>query len=122
VTTVNSSALAGDRDDHPRNHGFLRTSDGCRLAPDFDMTPARELCGHATAIGRRASDISVEDLLAVRCHFGLVTDAARGIVDAVAEALVGWREVASDTGVARAEQDRVGQVTGLPAAADRRRT
>ena len=35
------NVLAGNRDDQPRNHGLLRTSDGWRLAPAFDMNPAR---------------------------------------------------------------------------------
>jgi len=108
------NVLAGNRDDQPRNHGLLRTSDGWRLAPAFDMSPAREMRGHATAIGGRVSSVGIEDLLAVRSQFGLVTEAARGIVDEVAVALGTWREVARDTGISRAEQDRVAPVIALP--------
>jgi len=70
--------------------------------------------GHATAIGGRVSNVGIEDLLAVRSQFGLVTEAARGIVDEVAVALGTWREVARDTGISRAEQDRVAPVIALP--------
>ena len=112
------NVLAGNRDDHPRNHGFLRTSDGWRLAPAFDMNPAREMRGHATAIGGGVADVGIEDLLAVRSQFGLVTEAARQIVEDVVAALAGWRSVASDAAITRAEQDRVSPVIRFPAATD----
>ena len=116
------NVLAGNRDDHPRNHGFLRTPAGWRLAPAFDMNPAREMREHATAVGGRVSDIGVDGLLAVRSHFGLVTEAARTIVGEVVDVLRAWREVARDTGISRAEQDRVGSVITLPSAPGLRRT
>ncbi|MFV2064088.1 MAG: type II toxin-antitoxin system HipA family toxin [Chloroflexota bacterium] len=115
------NVVAANRDDHSRNHGFLRTKAGWRLAPAFDMNPAREMREHATAVDGRASDISVDHLLAVRSHFGLAGDAARRIVDEVIEVLGTWRGVAHDTGISRAEQDRVGSVITLPARTGPRR-
>ena len=116
------NVLAGNRDDHPRNLGFLRAAAGWRLAPAFDMNPVRERRGHATGVGGRTSDISVGDMLSVRSHFGLPTEAARGIVDEVAVALGMWREVASDTGISRSEQDRVSPVITLPPASSLQRS
>jgi len=113
------NVLAGNRDDHPRNHGFLRTASGWRLAPAFDMNPAREMREHATAVDGRTSDIGVDELLAVRSHFGLVTDLARRVVDEVSDGLGTWREVARAAGISRAEQDRVGLVIALPGATSR---
>jgi serine/threonine-protein kinase HipA len=109
------NVLAANRDDHPRNHGFLCTASGWRLAPAFDMNPAREMREHATAVDGRSSSIGVDDLMAVRSHFGLVNEAALGIVGEVTDALATWREVARATGISRAEQDRVGSVITLPA-------
>jgi serine/threonine-protein kinase HipA len=116
------NVLAGNRDDHPRNHGFLRASDGWRLAPAFDMNPAREMRGHATAIGGRVADVGIEDLLAVRSQFGLMTEAARDIIEEVVAALAGWRSVASYAAITRAEQDRVSSVIRVPAASYPRRS
>jgi serine/threonine-protein kinase HipA len=108
------NVLAGNRDDHAKNHGFLRTQFGWRLAPAFDLNPAREMRDHASTVDGRASEIGVDELLAVRPHFGLVTEAARRIVEEVIDALGTWREVARATGIPRAEQDRVGSVITLP--------
>jgi len=106
------NVLAGNRDDHPRNHGFLRSASGWRLA--------REMQEHATAVDGRTSEIGIDDLLAVRSQFGLVTEAARRILGEVTDALGSWRTVARATGISGAEQDRVGKVITIPATARRR--
>jgi len=108
------NVLAGNRDDHPRNHGFLRSASGWRLAPAFDMNPAREMREHATAVAGRTTEIGIDDLLAVRSQFGLVTEASRRILGEVTDALGTWREVARATGISRAEQDRIGSVITIP--------
>jgi hypothetical protein len=51
-----------------------------------------------------------------------VTEAARDIVEEVVTELAGWRSVASDAAISRAEQDRVSPVITLPAASNLRRT
>lgn len=107
------NVLAGSRDDHLRNHGFLRTAAGWRLAPAFDMNPAREMRGHATAVAGRTVDIGIEQLLEVRVHFGLDGLAAKAVISEITDALGTWREVAHATGIPRPEQDRVGSVIAL---------
>lgn len=109
------NVLAANRDDHARNHGFLRTASGWRLAPAFDLNPSREMRTHATAVDGRTFDISIDDLLELRPHFGLSTEAARAVVGEVTDALGTWRDVARAAGISRAEQDRVGSVITLPA-------
>lgn len=76
------NVLVANRDDHPRNHGSLRTASGWRLAPAFDMNRAREMREQSTAVDGRWMDIGLDDLLAVRPHFGLVTKDACAIVAA----------------------------------------
>lgn len=101
------NVLAGNRDDHLRNHGFLRHADGWRLAPAFDLNPAREMREHATAVNGKAVAPDAGDVLAVRSFFGLPERGARTIIGEVAEALSEWRSVATVTGIARGEQDQV---------------
>jgi serine/threonine-protein kinase HipA len=101
------NVLAGNRDDHLRNHGFLRTATGWRLAPAFDLNPAREMREHATAINGRTADVTREDVLAARANFGLTERDARAIVTEVADSLAAWRDVARKAGIGRLEQDLV---------------
>lgn len=102
------NVLAGNRDDHLRNHGFLRTSEGWRLAPAFDLNPAREAREHALAVNGVSFAPTATDVLASRVHFGLGGGVARAIIDEVAAAVARWRSLATIAGIGTAEQDRVG--------------
>jgi serine/threonine-protein kinase HipA len=102
------NVLAGNRDDHLLNHGFLRQARGWLLAPAFDLNPAREMREHATAVNGRAVAPTATDVLDVRSFFRLSERAARIIIDEVAGVLTGWRAAAMAAGIERAEQDEVG--------------
>jgi len=101
------NVLAGNRDDHLRNHGFLRHADGWRLAPAFDLNPAREMREHATAVNGKVASPDAVDVLDVRSFFGLSEKAARAVIADVADAVSEWRSMASSVGIGRAEQDQV---------------
>ena len=58
--------LAGNRDDHLRNHGFVRLPEGWRLAPAYDLNPAREMAQHSLAIDGRTTTPSLTAALATR--------------------------------------------------------
>ena len=85
------NVLAGNRDDHLRNHGFLRHADGWRLAPAFDLNPAREMREHATAVNGKVASPDARDVLDVRSFFGLSEKAARAVIADVADAVGQWR-------------------------------
>ena len=102
------NVLAGNRDDHLRNHGFLRMPAGWRLAPAFDMNPAREMREHATTVNGRAIAPTAADVFAARTHFGLTEGAARAVIGEVAAALVTWPDLARQAGISPSEQDQVG--------------
>lgn len=112
------NVLAGNRDDHLRNHGFLRHADGWRLAPAFDLNPAREMREHATAVNGRVATPDAADILDVCSFFGLIERGARAIIAEVADAVSEWRSAAMATGIARDEQDQVAvALSALPSAA-----
>lgn len=113
------NVLAGNRDDHLRNHGFLRHTEGWRLAPAFDLNPAREMREHAIAVNGRTVGPTAADVLEVRGFFGLSAADARSIVREVAAAVSRWREAAAATQIARSEQDQVAvALTALETAAN----
>jgi serine/threonine-protein kinase HipA len=112
------NVLAGNRDDHLRNHGFLRHADGWRLAPAFDMNPAREMREHATAVNGKVASPDARDVLDVRSFFGLSEKAARAVIADVADAVSEWRSMASSVGIGRREQDQVAvALSALPSVA-----
>ncbi len=101
------NVLAGNRDDHLQNHGFLREVDGWRIAPAFDLNPAREMREHATAVNGARVAPTATDILDVRSFFGLSEPAARSLIREVASAVGEWRAIASGEGIDRVEQDQV---------------
>jgi serine/threonine-protein kinase HipA len=100
------SVLINNVDDHWRNHGFLRTSDGWALSPVFDVNPSPQ---HGTLQSRQIGDSSVPgertigDLLAHADAFELRQGEAAAMAAAVAEAVDSWAEVAAAAGVPAAE-------------------
>lgn len=112
------NVLAGNRDDHLRNHAFLRHANGWRLAPAFDLNPAREMREHATSVNSRFAAPDAADVLEVRSFFGLTERGARAIIQEVAGAVGEWRSVATAVGIDRDEQNQVAvALSALPSAA-----
>lgn len=101
------NVLAGNRDDHLRNHGFLRHPGGWRLGPGFDLNPAREMRAHATAVMGKTAEPTASDVLDAHSLFDLSAPEARRIILEVADAVGTWRDVASSAGITRSEQDQV---------------
>lgn len=100
--------VAGNRDDHLRNHGFLRTAEGWRLAPAFDMNPAREARRHTLSIDGSTEAQDVTAALATRGLYGLSETEARAIVGQVVDAVSRWPREATAAGIAAREQQIVG--------------
>ena len=92
-------AMVNNTDDHMRNHGLLRTSQGWRLSPSFDVNPmptgASEtpLTPHGGLFDR-----DVRDLLDFADAFRLTRDAAITRLQKVAAAVSHWREDALSLG------------------------
>ena len=103
------SVLIGNRDDHLRNHGFLRGSAGWRLSPAFDINPNPDKSEHALAIDE--SDAR-PDLGALRAtaRFYRLDDATALRIDArVRDASREWRRVASEVGLAASDLEVLAQ-------------
>lgn len=88
------NVLAGHRDDHLRNHGFLRAPGGWLLAPAFDLNPMPEMAAHALSIddADRTGDIGL--LLDTAEFYRLRRTNAERIVGEVRGVLDGWRAIA----------------------------
>jgi serine/threonine-protein kinase HipA len=101
------NVLTANRDDHLRNHGFLRASGGWRLAPAFDVNPSPEKHEHTLALDDAIRVPDLEVVRETRSLYRLSTSQADGIIAAVGEAVARWRQIAQGAGLAGDEVQRL---------------
>lgn len=97
------NVLVANRDDHLRNHGFLRSRQGWRLAPAFDINPSPQKLEHALALD---GDLRIPELPIVRAtapFYRLSPSCADNVIVEVAAAVSRWQSVALDADVSRDE-------------------
>lgn len=102
------NVLTANRDDHLRNHGFLRNRGGWRLAPAFDVNPSPRKQEHSLAFDE---SLRAPDLDAVRETaplYRLSAAEAEETIVAVTDAVAGWRGLAEKMSLPREEVERVG--------------
>lgn len=83
--------LVGNRDDHLRNHGFVREPSGWRLSPAFDINPNTAKQTHALAIDSHNAEPDVGVAMETAALYRLDSTAARAILTQVREAIEDWR-------------------------------
>ncbi|MDF3059421.1 MAG: protein HipA [Rariglobus sp.] len=95
------NVLAGNRDDHAKNHGFIYQDRAWTLGPAYDLTfisaqhmPERGMavCGERRAPG-------VEHLMKLAKSESLDPKEAKRVIDTVRAALAQWRRFADEAGV-----------------------
>ena len=94
------NVMVGNLDDHLRNHGFLYERDNkWRLSPAYDLNPiplaekAREL---TTWISEEGPDADLDLARSAAPYFALDAFRANAIIDEIATALDGWRDIARE--------------------------
>lgn len=102
--------LVGNRDDHLRNHGFLRRPSGWTLAPAFDMNAEIDRLEHALAIDASDTRPSPENLRATAGFYRLTPAAAAHIEAEVRAGLADWRVLAKRIGIPANQVDLLAQV------------
>lgn len=104
------SILVGNRDDHLRNHGFLRAPTGWRLAPAFDINPHPEKRDHALAIDESDTRPDLATLRATARFYRLDETQAADIEAQVRTAVETWRSAADDIGLGAHELETLAEV------------
>lgn len=97
--------LTTNKDDHLRNHGFLKTNgDSWSLSPAFDLNPdphpGRYL---STAIDEKNNSASLELAFSVIEYFRLTNSEALKILFEVMDSVKLWREVAKINGISQSQ-------------------
>lgn len=92
-------------DDHLRNHGFLYGPKGWILSPAYDLTPDPTGDGLRLNITDKDNSLDFKLLYEVAPFFGISAAKTEGIIDKVFNAVSLWRQVASQAGIPRDEQE-----------------
>jgi len=97
------NVAVGNRDDHLRNHGFILGKTGWRLAPAFDVNPNIDKGEHVLNIDDMDNRPDLEAVLNTAVFYGLDDSKARQVVQEVVTAVDGWRGMAKNLHIARAD-------------------
>lgn len=106
------SILIGNRDDHLRNHGFLRTPDGWRMAPAFDINPNPDKHEHALAIDAHDPSPRLANLRATHAFYRLSTAQAKTIEAEARDAITHWPAIATELKLPRTARDQLAALIG----------
>ncbi len=98
-TRVVFNVATANRDDHLRNHGFIRSPDGWRLAPAFDMNPSFKKDEHVLSLDlyNRQPDLNV--VLSTAEYYRLENSRAQQIVTDVCMVVGDWKAHARKLGL-----------------------
>ena len=104
------NVLIGNRDDHLRNHGFLREGNGWVLSPAFDVNPNPDKGEHVLTLD--GADGSPDSALLVATHgfYRLGAGRAAEVEVEVRNAVRPWADVARKLGLRSAEVERMRDV------------
>lgn len=97
------NVAVGNRDDHLRNHGFILTDRGWRLAPAFDVNPNIDKADHVLNIDDVDNRPSLMTVLSTAEFYGLDAARAEGIVQSVMDVVADWRAEARRHGISNAD-------------------
>ncbi len=97
------NVAVANRDDHLRNHGFLRYPEGWRIAPAFDLNPSFAKDEHELALDEARRAPSIATVLETARFYRLDAREARAIVDRVLDAVSRWQALARRLGLAKAD-------------------
>ncbi|MDE3022640.1 MAG: type II toxin-antitoxin system HipA family toxin [Pseudomonadota bacterium] len=101
------NVLVSNRDDHLRNHGFIRVTDGWRLSDAFDMNPNLNKEDHALALDETGSEPDIEVVMTTAEFYRITQAHALDILTEVADAVSIWENVAKELGLSTEERDRM---------------
>ncbi len=93
----------GNRDDHLRNHGFIREATGWRLAAAYDLNPNPHKEFHSLTIDGRSPEPEIQAALACAELYRITEGRAKEVLAEVDAAIKDWRIEAVRQGLGRTE-------------------
>jgi len=98
-TRIVFNVATANRDDHLRNHGFIRRPSGWRLSPAFDLNPSFKKYEHALSPDLVDHRPDLDTVLETAVYYRLSNDQAKKVIDDVCRVVSGWRAMARKTGL-----------------------
>jgi serine/threonine-protein kinase HipA len=95
----------GNRDDHLRNHGFVLTHAGWRLAPAFDVNPNIHNSAHTLNIDDQSNLGDLHTVRSTASLYGLSPAAAEQTLQHVVRTVATWPRAAQLAGISAADID-----------------
>lgn len=102
-TRVVFNVATANRDDHLRNHGFIRSPAGWRLAPAFDMNPSFRKEEHALSLDLYNRQPDMDIVLSTAEYYRLDQGRAKEIVSNVSNVVGRWKGRARRLGLSAQE-------------------
>jgi serine/threonine-protein kinase HipA len=102
-TRVVFNVATANRDDHLRNHGFMRAPAGWRLAPAFDMNPSFRKDEHVLSLDLHNRRPDLDVVLSTAGFYRLASSRAKQIIVAVCAVVGEWPTRARKLGLSRQE-------------------
>lgn len=106
-TRVAFNIAVANRDDHLRNHGFIRTLAGWRLAKAFDMNPSVKKPEHVLGIDEGLHAPSLGTLLETARYYDLSALDATDIIEKVLGVVATWKARAKALHIALADVEEM---------------
>lgn len=103
------NVIAGNRDDHAKNHAFLMNKDRqWRLSPAYDITPSEGAGGeHNMTIAGEGKTPSLDHFAKVAANADIPRETANKIIERVIDAISHWRTHADDSGIGADEASAI---------------
>jgi serine/threonine-protein kinase HipA len=98
------NVAVGNRDDHLRNHGFIRHADGWRLAPAYDMNPSTRKEVHALALDDSSTTPDIDTVMATAAFYRVTAGQAKDDLARLHRVLAKWENKAKQLGLSAVER------------------
>lgn len=93
------NVIVANRDDHLRNHGFIRTPSGWRLAPAFDINPSSSKEEHVLALDSYSRQPDLDVVASTADLYRLGEKKSKEVIEQVCDIVSGWRTSARRMGL-----------------------
>lgn len=110
------NAMTANRDDHLRNHGFVRTPEGWILSPAYDMNPSFKKDEHELTFDGGIARPDIDTILDTAEYYFLSSGDALSVVQKTADVVSSWEKKAQRCGLSavdRAEAEGLFDTFGM---------